>query len=277
MRLVLVLSICGLFLGTANSFAQGLESGHSWGAGTESSYIKYDEPGRMYEKGVMHGVVGFYSYTGEMYTSNPYLSNYMLKAEGRISFGGLDYRSSDNGDIDDTDNFITELRGLGGYGFSITENISITPYIGFGYRHLKDDLGGKVSSTGAFDYDRDSTYLYVPLGAEANIELGNNWSVGATAEYDIFLWGKYRSHLSQQRNDFNDPENTQRHGFGLRGALRITRKTEKIDLIIEPFIRYWKLRDSQETGLTLNNFWIRWFSVPKNSSTELGVRFAIKF
>ncbi|PIV41068.1 MAG: hypothetical protein COS27_10960 [Nitrospirae bacterium CG02_land_8_20_14_3_00_41_53] len=71
----------------------------------------------------------------------------MLKAEGRLSYGWVDY--SNSGTMDDIDDYIWELRGLGGYDFSVLKASILTPYIGIGYRYLNDDMSGRVSSTGA--------------------------------------------------------------------------------------------------------------------------------
>jgi len=56
----------------------------------------------------------------------------MLKAEGRGSVVWVHY--SDWGQIDN----IRDIRGLGGYDFSILKSSILTPYIGIGYSHLNE-------------------------------------------------------------------------------------------------------------------------------------------
>ncbi len=275
MRLLLVLAICLLFLGAADSFAEILEPGHSWGIGTEVSSIKYEEPGIMNEKGIMYGVSAFYNYYGELSVDNPELNKWMIRAEGRGSMGKVDYQNS--GEIDGIDDSIIELRGLGGYGLEVSESVAITPYVGIGYRQLHDDMGGFVSSTGALGYDRESKYLYAPIGAEAILDLKNNWNVGLSAEYDLFMWGRQTSRLSQALNGYNDPENPQKRGFGLRSALKVEKKGEAIDFIIEAFVRYWNIKRSQEADLTVNGIIVGTVTEPKNNSTEYGLKVALKF
>lgn len=275
MRLLLVLAICLLFLGAADSFAEILEPGHSWGIGTEVSNIKYTEPDIMSERGVMYGVDAFYNYYGELSTDNPELNKWMIRAEGRASMGQVDYKNS--GDIDSIDDYILEFRSLGGYGLEVSESVAIIPYIGVGYRYLNDGMGGHVSSNGSLGYDRESNYLYAPIGAEAILDLKNSWNVGLSAEYDLFMWGRQISHLSQTRNDFNDPENHQKSGFGLRSALRVEKKGEAMDFMIEAFIRYWSIKRSQEADLTWQGRVIGTTTEPKNRSTEYGLKLALKF
>lgn len=274
--LFLTVITCLSLLVTIDTFAEmGIYPEYSWQVGGETSYIRYKEPGIMQEQGLFYGVAGSYSYKGGISTANPHLDYYLFRAEGRVSIGEVDYQNS--GDIDSITDYIIELRGLGGLGFMLSESITITPYIGIAYRYLNDDMEGHVSTSGALGYERESNYYYSPIGVEGEIDLGNNWSVGATVEYDHFWFGKQISHLSNARQDFNDPENRQNKGFGLRGALRLIRKTEKLDFILEPFIRYWHIGSSQEADLTFFGAKIGTATEPKNKSTEYGLRLALKF
>ena len=237
---------------------------HMWDLGTEISYIKYREPGVMEEKGMMYGIVGSYTYH----------NNFMLKADGRFSYGQVDYKNS--GTLDNIDDYILELRGLGGYDFSVFTAFTLTPYIGIGYRYLNDDMKG-VSSTGSLGYERESNYLYSPIGVEIITSLNNDWSVGATLEYDFFWKGIQKSYLSDAIASLNDIENGQNDGYGLRGSLKFQKKNEGINFVIEPFIRYWNIKKSEETTITYSGTIIGYGYEPKNNSTEIGCKLAVEF
>lgn len=99
-------------------------------------------------------------------------------------------------------------------------------------------MSGMTTSTGALVYERESNYLYSPIGVTIITPLRNGWSFGATVEYDIFWWGKQISHLSDAIPGLNDPENRQKKGYGARGSIKFQKKDEKIDFVIEPYIRY---------------------------------------
>lgn len=254
-----------MFMGVESNFAESINE-HNWELGTEISYLNYEEPDVMEEEGMMYGIAGSYTYR----------DNWMLKGEGKWSYGQVDYSSPVSGTLDGLDDHMLEFRGLGGYGFSVSESTIITPYIGFGYRYLYNDLRG-TTSTGARGYERESHYFYSPIGAEAIMSLKNGWSVGATAEFDIFWAGIQKSYLSQAIAGLNDIENDQKEGFGIRGSIKFQKEGDKVDFLVEPFVRYWDIEDSEETAITYSGTLIGYGYEPENNTIEYGVKFAAKF
>ena len=254
-----------MFMGTASSFAESLQR-HTVEVGTEISHITYDEPGVMEEKGVMSGLFGSYAYH----------NNYMLRAEGRFSYGQVDYNGKlSNGTpytINSIDDYILEFRGLGGYDFPILTTTILMPYIGFGYRYLNDD-----SSFDPAGYERESNYLYSPIGIEIITPFKNGWSIGFTFEYDYFWKGVQKSHLSDVNPSFNDVENDQNDGYGLRGSVEFQKKGDKVDYLIEPFIRYWNIDRSENANITYAGTLWGYGWEPENDSTEIGVKLGVGF
>ncbi|MFH1858241.1 MAG: hypothetical protein ABH845_04990, partial [Candidatus Omnitrophota bacterium] len=112
-------------------------------------------------------------------------------------------------------------------------------YVGWGYRYWFND--GESSSS----YERNIRYSYSPIGIEGTIPLNENWCWGMRAEYNLFWKGWVKSHLSDVDPAYNDADNTQDTGFGVRGSLYFKRSVESGILIsIEPFIQYWDVDDS---------------------------------
>jgi len=263
-KMLLVLAVAAFSFGLAGSAvaqdAEVAEGTHAFELGTEISHIIYREPGLMEEEGMMYGVVGSYTYR---------LNELMLKAEGKSSWGSLDYYSPISGTMDDIGDYMLELRGLGGYDFAISENTTLTPYIGVGYRYLKDDAADKYSSVGHYGYEREANYWYSPIGLETVTELGNGWSLGVAAEYDLFWWGIQKSHEAAG-DSFHETvlESEQEKGYGIRGSVKIQKEGEKVDFAVEPFVRYWKIKDSEKSLFGYE---------PKNSSLEIGSKFAVRF
>jgi hypothetical protein len=238
-----------------------------WELQTEISQITYKEPG-IQDKGMMQGLAGSYTYYDH--------DNLMLKAEGRFSYGKVDYTGSlQDGTpytIGGINDYMLELRGLGGCDFSVNEAAIITPYAGIGYRYLNDD-----SSFDAAGYLRESKYIYSPVGIESVTNLKSGWSIGATAEYDIFWRGQQISHLSKLAVGLSDCDNAQSEGYGARGSIKIMKKSERLDFIIEPFIRYWNIGQSDNQDITYYGRIIGYGYEPDNNSTEIGCKLALKF
>jgi hypothetical protein len=240
---------------------------HSFEFGPELSYIQYEEPDVMKEKGMMYGIGASYAYHNKL----------MLKGEGKFSFGFLDYEGSTWGGtpltINNIPNYMWEFRGLIGYDFAVFKATTITPYLGLGYRYLNDNSQQKSSS----GYKRESNYLYCPIGIEAVTNFNNGWSMGAAIEYDVFLWGKQKSHLSDIDPGFNLVENDQNTGYGIRGSIKFIMKAGKIDFILEPFIKYWNISESKVADVTYYGAYLTSVVEPKNNSSEIGCKFVVKF
>jgi hypothetical protein len=243
--------------------------------GPEISHITYREPGVARERGLMYGVAASYTYRGLLAPSPTEAGRIILRLDARGSAGEVDYANS--GRVENILDYMLEGRGVGGYVFVVTRAITLTPYAGIGYRYLNDDLGGKISTTGAVGYERESNYLYSPLGIEALAALGSGWTVGVTAEYDLFWWGRQISHLSDVNSGFNDPRNDQHAGYGLRGAVRLQKQYRTVAFMAEPFIRYWNIKKSDDANWTFRGVKIGTVTEPKNHSTEFGLRLAVRF
>ncbi len=245
---------------------------HAWEFGSEIFYKTYEEPGVMKEKGFMYGIFSSYTYRNWPYQKT---GNVMLRGEGRFDYGQLDYSGS--GTLDNIPDYLLEFRGLGGYDFLIEKSTTLTPYIGFGYRYLNDDSSGMSTSTGARGYERESNYFYSPIGIETFTELENGWSIGAATEYDIFWKGIQKSHLSDAVAGLSDVENDQNSGYGVRGSIKIQKKSRNVDYIIEPFITYWNIKESEITAITFSGTIVDFGFEPANHTTEYGLKIAAKF
>ena len=253
--------------------------------GTEFSYFHYEEPDFMEDKGYLYGVFANVSHRisqnqpikslGDIFANGNTLNAYEL--DGRLSFGYVDYESRSTGSLDDIRDYIFELRGTAGYDMPLCNAFTLTPYVGLGYRYLNDDSGGKRTTTGAAGYERESNYFYLPLGIKGLATLGNGWSVGLSGEYDIFLYGRQISHLSDAVAGLGDVENDQDSGYGLRASLKVMKETATANFFIEPFVRYWNVDDSEISPVTYNGVLAGFGLEPENNSMEVGFRAGINF
>jgi hypothetical protein len=266
MKKLLLLVICFTFAGVGSVSAQ-TETGilykkHTFELGPEVSYFTYKEPGVLKESGVMYGLAGSYTYHNKI----------MLKVEGRGSFGKLDYSALGGAPVPENSNrdYMWEARGLGGYDFSILKSSILTPYIGVGYRYFNDDVLPRP-------YERESHYLYSPIGIGFITGLGKGWSLGGEGEFDYLWWGEQISHpIDVIPGLINDIESRPKHAYGLRGSITVEKKYWKVIIEGGPFIRYWNINKLETVrlnyGIPIEPSWIS-----KNNSTEVGFKLAVKF
>lgn len=268
MKGFVTLMVCFIIMNTGSAFAESeIFRKHGVEVGTEVFHITYKEPDFIKESGFMYGINGSYAYHNKI----------MIKLDGRLGYGKIDYSSPGSGDLDNIDDYLAETRGAAGYDFLVYKILSISPYMGIGYRYLKDDSSGMTTTTGARGYERESNYIYSPIGLEISVPFANNWFAGTMFEYDYFWWGKQKSHLSDAISGLGDVENKQTRGYGVRGAVKIEKKTEKIDFIIELSIRYWNIEESKKANITFAGVAVGYGLEPKNNSLEYGLKLAARF
>ena len=231
--------------------------------GPEVYYVRYHESDVMEKTGIMYGVVGSYIYRSSVGRTFDPSNAWMLRADGRLAFGKVNY----DGEFwdgtpasgDNIDDYLWEVRGLLGYDFK-NKTARTTPFFGVGYRYLNDN-----SSDQDGGYERESNYLYFPIGLEFLFPSENSWSFGATIEFDVLLWGKQKSHLG---DPFGTVDNLQNSGSGFRASLKFQNKG---GFVLEPFVRYWSISNSSTEVMVIDDLPVS-LQEPKNETTEVGLR-----
>lgn len=247
--------------------AAELPMGSEYDAGLEIYYYNYEEPNVMEQDGVQYGLTGSYEYHQE----------WVIHVDGRFAFGEVDYTSPISGTMDDLDNYTFETRGWFGWDFPTSETIVLTPYFGIGYRYLNNDSAGRTSSTGAFGYERESNYIYSPIGLAARAAMEDGWTLFASAEFDIFWDGTQESHLSDAVAGLSDLENDQNDGYGLRASLGVEKAGEQVDVAFNTFVRYWDIDDSEMQSVSYLGVTIGQGFEPENETVEIGGVLSARF
>lgn len=269
--------------------------------GAESYDFTYKERIGVKDTGSFYGA--FLSYTKRLGRNQPIrsLSDIfsqgdsinMFRLEVRGATGWVDYLGT--GSWDDIRDIVGEIRGLAGYDIPLTTRTRVTPYAGLGYRYLFDDFSSvpaqTINGTNYLSgYDRESTYFYTPLGMEIENKFPKGWSLQATAEYDLLIQGWQRSHLEDSADSsgaaagYDTLKNIQKKGFGLRASVRLTKETSRLDFFVEPYIRFWHIKDSNIQFETINGALLcdednlcRAGFEPDNKTRELGVKLGIRY
>lgn len=255
---------------------------HLFKVDAELFSFRYKEPGVMKDAGTMRGFYGHYAYRpspGELlYTK---ITN-LYKIEGRYSVGEVDYKAVSHAELKNIDDWSAELRGIFGKEY-VDGPFTTIIYSGAGYRYLNDNNSGRLSTVGDtsyYGYQRESNYYYLPVGLEFSNQINNRWSVAILGEYDWLAYGLQISHLSDgnqflsTRND--DAENKQDHGYGLRASLRLIRESGIVDLVFEPFIRYWDIEDSEIVSIFVDGATSNALE-PENNTIETGLKIGFQF
>lgn len=224
-----------------------------WEIAPEISSFRYEEPGEMRDKGILYGV-------GLSYTH--YRPNGLWRMEGGFAFGEVDY----DGTLQDgtpytmqgNHDYLLNLRLLWGRLWQANDWDNQF-YYGLGYRALNDD-----SSQDPSGYDRQSNYLYVPLGLKTYHALADHWLVGLGGEFDVLLFGLQFSGV--YANNF--VTNVQWPGFGARASVELRHQVRSADLALAPFVQYWWVDQSGTSH--------GWYE-PRNNTLQYGLSLIWRF
>jgi len=195
-------------------------------------------------------------------TENYDASDFYTSFQTKLGYGQVDYTSAGTGTMTGISDY--QFEGSGAFGLGIEgTSIRTTPYIGVGFRYLLNASGLKQSSTGHYGYDRESRYVYIPIGFNIETKPVNESYFAFRAEYDYFVYGQQTSYLSDISPNYPDITNDQEEGSGLKlsGKYHFDKSGG-----LEVYMDYWDIADSK-LDISGN------FMEPRNTTTELGLKF----
>jgi hypothetical protein len=241
----------------------------AWRIAPEVSRYRYKEPGTMTNEGTLYGIVGsytFYNYGQEGPARPASGGDSRITLEGRLGFGEMEYDGSymDGTPLstDGVDDFLLDLRLLWGRERPEAKLLNAI-YAGAGCRYLNDD-----SSSEPGGYERESNYLYIPLGSRKDFEPMGRWNLSLTGEFDVLIIGRQISHLNNADPALPQVRNWQWPGFGAGLALDLRRAGRNVDLALSPFLRFWWVDDSSTS---------EGYYEPENNTFEYGLSFVVRF
>lgn len=227
----------------------------------EYGYDYYNEPNVMSEMGHLSGL-------NAAFEARPAEAVLMFRISGEFLFGGLAYDGALHDNKTDktipwtstSNDFMYTLKAVMGLPAVTWDGGNFGPFVGVGSRYLNDQLQGRGS------YEREISYLYLPLGLETRFLMSHERSLTLTAEYDRFLGGTVKSHLTDTGHS-RDVENTQAEGSGYRVVADLASPFgEHTDLHIAPYYQHWEVGDSDKVLMDQ-----RYWREPKNSTEQIGV------
>jgi hypothetical protein len=236
-----------------------------WEFGIEGYHYTYREPNFVVQSGPSGGFSASYTYK---------VGAAFLKTEGTADAGYLNYKSNGTGTLNGIWDATGDFRLLAGADVMRNDWFGVSPFIGVGYRVLYDWSGNRTTSTGAVGYDRLSQYLYIPVGLGFSFVAGD-WILRPSAEFDYLIRGEQTSYVSQAGAN-GDLTNRQNNGYGLRAALLAETGTSVGRIGFGPFVRYWKIKDSEPNVFTAGG--VQFVGIePANNTLEIGATLRWRF
>lgn len=238
---------------------------------------KFDENTDVRLRGLKYGISGDITWN--------FYEKWFTTLDARFAFGADDYEAGAAAKNGEKDN-LAETRLIIGRDFTseLTPRVSLSPYIGVGYRYLANDARGTIETPDAIikGYRRESQYVYLPVGITPRFLINPSSRVSLNFEYDQLIYGKQRSKMGDAGPVTLDTgvtgtvpsmDNDQFHGFGLRGQLMYETKVWALG----PYFNYWNINQSKTTYANVAGSdgytYIVSGNEPHNQTLEYGVQF----
>ena len=199
---------------------------------------------------------------------------------GEIDYNTGKVKYSGTGTQSGIPQYYFNLKAAVGYDFAFDKFV-LSPYVGLGYRYLSQQWGGTQTSTGAYGYDRQSTYNYLPIGVIHRFAAGSKSLIETNFEYDYLMSGNQMSGLGALNgrgglSGLSDVNNAQKSGYGLN--LSVMYKEDSWG--VGPYWKYWNIKNSETAGgtFTYNGTTYRatWYE-PANNTNEFGIKVIYRF
>ena len=148
-------------------------------------------------------------------------------------------------------------------------NAVFSPFIGIGYRYLYETFS-KVTS----GYDRQSQYIYIPVGFINRISINGGAKIETTVEYDQLLAGYQMSKLSQVSSTYSDLNNNQKSGYGISASVIY----KKDNWGVGPYYKYWNISQSDRQIIYVSGVESGYYGYePANVTSEYGIKLTYAF
>jgi hypothetical protein len=215
-----------------------------------------------------------------------YLGTYKINdnwfALGNLNYkrGDDDYKSSGSGTDKNIGKDIFEVKVAIGRDFDFDKFV-VSPYAGLGFRYLDSDWGGHTSSTGAFGYERESKYYFLPIGTFHRMNLGADSKLETNLEYDYLIRGTQDSKNQDMVGRgtitrYDNAHNKQNSGYGLKASTMYKQNNWGVG----PYAEYWHINRSDNAygSATIGGVTIAGYEFePANHTTEYGLKASYTF
>ena len=168
-KVILIAILTSIF--QLNLIAAEVGTKHEYGLSFLGSY-EYDEPKLMNLRSGSQATENKLDNLGFLYNyKNAFINDFNflneLEFDASYQFLTQTYWSNGTGTMEDIDVEILNLRAL--YGIQLSDKLMLKS--GLGYRYLYHTWEPRQSSTGAFGYDREQFYTYIPITAELKMPI----------------------------------------------------------------------------------------------------------
>ncbi|MEN6320136.1 MAG: autotransporter outer membrane beta-barrel domain-containing protein [Syntrophaceae bacterium] len=161
-----------------------------------------------------------------------------------------------------------------GYNFAVTKNVSLKPYVGYGYRRWSRGEE-HITSTYA-SYNEIYYWHYFPVGITADIAIGDKLLIQPNAGLRFMFYGKMTAYFSELDSGFNDPSFKLGNKTGWYAEIPVTYKfSQTWAIVMKPWYEYSAIGKSDTETITYYGSTWGYAYEPSSKTNQYGVNLGI--
>ena len=235
-------------------------------------YFDYKEdvsPGKSKETGWLPGIFLGWNYNKK--------NDVYSKVFFEFSYGDTKYEGTDQtGTIPvtfDNDNKQVLFRGEWniGYNFAVTKNISLRPYVGYGYRNWSRGET-TLRSNGITSLKERYYWHYLPVGLSAEYNVGDKFFIEPNVGMRWMFFGEMRAYFSEVDPGYNDPEFKLGNTVGWYAEIPMRYKFSQYwSVVVKPWYEYSTIGKSDTVARTYHGIVDSYYYEPDSTTHQYGV------
>ncbi len=163
-----------------------------------------------------------------------------------------------------------------GFNFAVTNNISIKPYTGYGYRQWARGYP-KITET-YMSYKETYYWHYIPVGIGADFKIGERLSIEPNAGLRIMFYGKMVAYFSDLDPGYNDPKFKLGNKVGWYAEIPVRYKFSQFwSVVIKPWYEHSAIGQSDIVARTYYGAVNGYFYEPASETNQYGLNVGVIF
>ena len=248
-----------------------LFANHAFEFGLMCHYFDYkediDPPGKSTEKGWLPGLYLGWTYNKK---NDVYSKVFFEFSYGETEYDGTTQSGTPISFSDDNRQFLFRGEWNIGYNFAVTKNISLKPYVGYGYRYW---LRGEANVTATYaSYEERYYWHYLPLGVSAEFTISDKLVIEPNAGIRWMFYGKMRAYISDLDPGYSDPEFKLGKKLGWYAEVPLRYKFSQYwSVAVKPWYEYSKIGKSNDVDLTYYGYYDGTYYEPSSRTHQYGL------
>jgi len=161
-----------------------------------------------------------------------------------------------------------------GYNFAIAKNISLKPYVGYGYRRWS--RGEKHITSTYASYNEKYYWHYFPVGITADFAIGDKLLIQPNAGLRFMFHGEMTAYWSELDDGFNDPTFKLGNKMGWYAEIPVTYKFSPTwAIVMKPWYEYSEIGKSDTEPITYYGSLYGYAYEPSSKTKQYGVNLGI--